>query len=506
MMDYCHDNETCDESRNVMIDYWKVHSKDATLEEMMLDSKAQTLNQMEKPEILSLLPAFEGKRVLELGAGIGRFTGSIAAAASHVTAVDFMESFIQKNQQINGHHKNAEFVQADVTEMELLENSFDVVFSNWLMMYLTDDEVLQLAKNALSWLKEDGFMFFRESCFHQSGDRKRNVNPSVYRSPSLYNALFQSVSQAIDGDKDMVMGFDVVYTKSVQTYIKLKKNQNQLCWLVQKKRMAKASYHGYNTFQSFLDNQQYSKQGILRYEKIFGDGYVSTGGPETTKEFVAMLNLQPGQKVMDVGCGIGGGDFYMAKTYGASVLGVDLSCNMIEVAMERSSEQKGNPKVQFEVSDITKRDFPEGSFDVVYSRDTILHIPDKPALFSTFLKWTKPGGKLLISDYCCGPEENHSIDFKKYVAQRGYILYTPQDYGKLIESAGFITVKAEDRTKQFVDVLEREKKRLMENKDEFLKEFSEEDYQYLMDGWNSKLKRCAAGDQRWGLFYAEKAQ
>jgi len=39
----------------------------------------------------------------------------------------------------------------------------------------------------------------------------------------------------------------------------------------------------HSTLQDFLDQQQYSKNGVLRYEKIFGPGFVSTGGLDTTK-------------------------------------------------------------------------------------------------------------------------------------------------------------------------------------------------------------------------------
>jgi len=41
-------------------------------------------------------------------------------------------------------------------------------------------------------------------------------------------------------------------------------------------------------------------------------------------------------------------------------------------------------QVQFEICDATKRDYAPGSFDVIYSRDTILHINDKRALFASF--------------------------------------------------------------------------------------------------------------------------
>ena len=52
---------------------------------------------------------------------------------------------------------------------------------------------------------------------------------------------------------------------------------------------------------------------------------------------------------------------------------------------ERLYQSVLHVQVQFEVADATKRSFGEGSFDVVYSRDTILHISDKKSLFSSFL-------------------------------------------------------------------------------------------------------------------------
>lgn len=63
----------------------------------------------------------------------------------------------------------------------------------------------------------------------------------------------------------------------------MKNNPNQICWLLEKVPRSSDSQNGFSTFQQFLDNQQYTNRGILRYEKMFGAGYVSTGGPSTTK-------------------------------------------------------------------------------------------------------------------------------------------------------------------------------------------------------------------------------
>lgn len=138
--------------------------------------------------MLSLLPSYEGKTVLEFGAGIGRFTGDLAKKAGHVIALDFIDSVIKKvthllyldnmfliierknmlpifgaclifsfnclflqNEEVNGHFENVKFMCADVTSPDLnfSEGSVDLIFSNWLLMYLSDKEVNTLFHNLL---------------------------------------------------------------------------------------------------------------------------------------------------------------------------------------------------------------------------------------------------------------------------------------------------------------------------------------------------------------------
>jgi len=257
--------------------------------------------------------------------------------------------------------------------------------------------------------------------------------------------------------------------------------------------------------QHWLDQNQYTRKGILMYERIFGPTYVSVGGEHTTSLFVEKLNLKPNQKVLDIGCGIGGSAFYMARRFGADVNGVDLSTNMIEIALENrlNMEAEVKHRVQFYAEDAISMSYPESFYDVVYSRDTILHIADKLDLFKKFYSTLKPGGVLLISDYCHGDQE-HSDRFKNYVAKRDYKLLTVKEYGKLIQKAGFVDVDAVDSTPLMIEMLEQEQDKFNGMKDEFIEEFSEEGYLSISQGWQEKMVRCKEGDQAWGLFIAKK--
>lgn len=57
--------------------------------------------------------------------------------------------------------------------------SIDFIFSNWLLMYLSDKELKVLIEKMLGWLRPGGFLFFRESCNHRSGTELTLQTPSL---------------------------------------------------------------------------------------------------------------------------------------------------------------------------------------------------------------------------------------------------------------------------------------------------------------------------------------
>jgi len=260
-------------------------------------------------------------------------------------------------------------------------------------------------------------------------------------------------------------------------------------------------------YQDFLDEGQYTKEGIGAYEWIFGEGFISTGGLETSQEIFPLLKLEAGQRVLDVGCGLGGHDFYMAEKYGAIIDGVDLSNNMLAVAHNHLSKRPHlADKVSFRICDVTKTKFDENSYDAIYSRDAMIHIPGKEALITEFYKSLKPGGRLVFTDYCYGDakKEDYSEEFRSYIAKRDYDLTTVPKYAELIKKTGFTNVLAEAKNDWFAESLHRELKLLYDKKTDFLQKFEQKEFDDLESGWLAKLERIKRGEQTWILCCAEK--
>lgn len=248
--------------------------------------------------------------------------------------------------------------------------------------------------------------------------------------------------------------------------------------------------------QSFLDSEQYLKDSILRYERVYGEDFVSPGGRAMASELIARLGLEPGARVLDVGCGLGGSAFVMARDFELQVNGIDLSKNMLALAAKKLDANGLADRVALRWGDCLELDCEE-SYDAVYSRDVFLHIADKKRLFDVLLRALRRGGKLLFSDYCCA-EKPWSDGFSSYVEARGYSLHTIDEYTALIAAAGFVRAEGVDITTRFAEILQDEIARIESAA------FGSDERDALRRSWRQKLERARQGEQRWGLFEASK--
>ncbi len=255
------------------------------------------------------------------------------------------------------------------------------------------------------------------------------------------------------------------------------------------------------------DNKgQYTGKRIMLYEQIFGQGYISTGGHKMTEQMhLPLQNLKKNARVLDIGSGIGGSAFFLESQYGCSLTGVDLCSNIFTMATERAS--KRGSKVNFMCGDILNMDFTSKSFDVIMSRDTLLHLPEakKRELFAKCIQWLDDNGEIIIGDYCRRPRNEEICEsFKEYILDRGYDLHEPLAYGKLLEDVGFKQVEAKDVSIDFLEMLETELERFRNNGHQLSENFTKDDRESIEKSWLTKIEWVRSGDMRKGILFGRQ--
>ena len=171
-----------------------------------------------------------------------------------------------------------------------------------------------------------------------------------------------------------------------------------------------------NRISNFYD------QSSRLWEQVWGEhmhhGYYEANGGCRDKDprnaqrlliekILGWSQLKSAEKILDVGCGIGGSTLYLASKYHAKAIGITLSPRQAARATCRARGAGLDSHVKFLVADGLATPFAANSFDLVWSLESAEHIPDKKRWLAECTRILRPNGRLIVATWCHRDQVNN---------------------------------------------------------------------------------------------------
>lgn len=210
------------------------------------------------------------------------------------------------------------------------------------------------------------------------------------------------------------------------------------------------------------DKHQYPEEFINRLEILWGEGFLSPGGADEVKLVLKDIDLN-NKSILDIGCGTGGVEVVLAGEFDIDkVTGIDVEPQLVE-RTQRLVDKKGlSSKVEVKLVEPGPLDFANDVFDIVFSKDSMIHIPDKGAIFKEILRVLKPGGVFAASDWLVGDNADSSPEWARVrsLSHLDFKVYTASETELTMRQAGFDHVSTLDRNAWYAENSSTEYKQL----------------------------------------------
>ncbi|MEO6795485.1 MAG: methyltransferase domain-containing protein [Candidatus Dormibacter sp.] len=131
---------------------------------------------------------------------------------------------------------------------------------------------------------------------------------------------------------------------------------------------------------------------------VLGKRVIHPGGRRSTEELFELAQPQPGQRVLDVGCGVGTTAIEMARRFGASVTAVDISPIMLDRARANVRRTGLERQIQVDRGDILALQFADGAFDRVVAEAVTMFV-DRAKAAAELVRVCRPAGMVLATEF-----------------------------------------------------------------------------------------------------------
>jgi len=242
---------------------------------------------------------------------------------------------------------------------------------------------------------------------------------------------------------------------------------------------------------------EYDEALVTLLELIWGEGYMAPGGEGNVAKIAEGLDMRD-KRVLDFGCGIGGPALFLARNYGANVVGIDLEPQLIERAKQSAKKYGLEAKTEFQVVEAGPLGFPDESFDFVVSSGAFTQIANKLEMFKEVLRVLKPGGVFSCYDWMKG-EGDYSEDMHYWFKLEGltYAMETPERNDEILREAGFVDVSVVERSDWYHKKVKEEYERL---RDELypraVELIGKQQADRRVENWRAMVVICDKGELR----------
>jgi len=131
---------------------------------------------------------------------------------------------------------------------------------------------------------------------------------------------------------------------------------------------------------------------------VLGKRVIHPGGRRSTEELFNLAQLRPGQKALDVGCGVGTTAIQMARRFGVAVTALDISPIMLDRARRNVRRVGLERDIDVEQGDILALRFPDSTFDRVIAEAVTMFV-DRSRAAKELVRVCRPGGMVLATEF-----------------------------------------------------------------------------------------------------------